>query len=103
MPKSYLLLGIQIHKDSSRKESLWCVDIREYLGTQVNSVPASFYFITDVLFRSTYFRRCQTNYYYLIYIQSYKRALESYNADIGDQLMHVALDFALALVMFKNC
>lgn len=84
IPKSYLLLGIQIHKDSSSKVSLWCIDIREGLGIQVNSLQASIYFSTGVLFRSTCFRWCQINYRYLIYTQSYRRALESYIADIGD-------------------
>lgn len=53
VPISYLLLGIQIHKDSSNKVSLWCIDTREGLGTQMNSLQASTYFSTGVLFRST--------------------------------------------------
>lgn len=37
------------------------------------------------------------NYHYLIYIQSYQRALESYNADIGDLADACSLRFYSSL------
>lgn len=81
IPKSYLLSGIQIHKDSSHKVILWCVDIRRGLGIQVNWPQASIYFSTSVLFRSTCVRWCQINHHFLTLIQSYQRALEF--SDVG--------------------
>lgn len=83
-PKSCLLSGIQIHQDSSHKVILWCVDIREGLGIQVNSPQASIYFSISVPFRSTCVRWCQINYHFLILTQSYQRALESSDADTWD-------------------